>query len=133
MSKFYDSDFYGRGTECQFEPDIVAVLCADCGKSTGETGTCTDRGLCSDCRQSYVNADFSPDEIAEMVIGIVSGEYHYKATRRVLHLCRGDGQPLCRVFTNPQPVTTKESEVNCMRCLKLSKAVRGHARAGATK
>jgi len=121
VSKFNDGEFYGRGTECQFEPNTAPILCFECEKPTGETGTCTDSGLCPKCRAEYEEL-VGKEEVAELMVGVASGEHYYKPIRRAMHMCRGDGQPLCRVFTNKQPVTTNSAEVSCKRCLKLTAA-----------
>jgi hypothetical protein len=122
MSKVVEDSFYGQGSECQFEPHAIPILCVDCDKPTGEEGTCTDRGICATCREEYQRAGLGDADIAEMVIGVVSGEYYYKPTKRVLHFAGDNGKPICRKFENAQPVTTNAGVVSCKRCKAANQA-----------
>ena len=114
MSKFYDDEFYGRGVECQFEPNVAPILCFECEKPTGETGACTDSGLCPKCRAEYEGL-VGKKEVAELMVGVSSGEHYYKPIKRALHY-GPHGDPICRKFENKQPVTSVSTDVTCRRC-----------------
>jgi len=120
MSKFYDNEFYGRGTECQFEPDIAPILCFECDKPTGEAGTCTDSGLCPKCRAEYEEL-VGKEAVAALMVGVSSGEHYYKPTKRVLHYGEQKDAPICRGYERPQPTTANITEVTCKRCLAVAK------------
>lgn len=117
MSKFYEDEFYGRGAECQYEPNIAPIFCFSCDKPTGETGTCTDSGLCPKCRAEFEEL-VGKEEVAALMVGVSSGEHFYKPVKRMLHY-GSDGKPACRAFERAQPVTTNLHEVNCKRCVKV--------------
>lgn len=106
--------------ECAFEPDATEILCVDCGKSTGQMGTCQDVGFCDECRSIYI-AGKGEAEFSEMLISMIEGT-PYRAKyipRRVLHLSRA-GHPACGTKGGPHPLTTNKNEVNCKRCLTQS-------------
>lgn len=103
--------------ECKFEPDALPILCIDCDKPTGETGTCDDHGICNDCRQKYLDAGINERDVSIMMIGVVSGEYGWKPQKRVLHFDNGTG-PVCNARGGPHPVTVNRNETNCKRCVR---------------
>lgn len=113
--------------ECAFEPDIVEIHCVQCGRPTGETGTCRDVGFCAACRRKYVDAlvargvslQAAKADFSAMLIGMIEGR-HYKVKfvpQRVLHIA-SDGKPLCGAKGGPHPLTTNRDESSCKRCMK---------------
>lgn len=110
---------YEQMTECAFEPDSVEILCIDCGKPTGITGTCEDVGFCQPCRDTYIAAGITETEFSEMLISLIEDQ-GYKAKfhpHRVLHISL-DGKPACGIQGGPHPLTTNTNESNCKRCLQ---------------
>ena len=109
--------------ECAFEPESSEIRCVDCGKPTGEMGTCRDVGFCVECRAKYVESDeVGQVAFSEMLISMIEGEgYNAKyKPRRVLHLS-ADGKPVCGVKGGPHPLTTNRNEANCKRCVIRSR------------
>lgn len=53
---------------CRFE--LSELRCVDCGKRTGNLGTCADEDLCAECRKGFRDIGASRKEIAEMVVGM---------------------------------------------------------------
>jgi hypothetical protein len=119
--------------ECAFEPDISEILCVECGKGTGQTGTCKDLGVCMACREDFISSGvaigFTRREaeisFSEILITMIEGRgYNSKyKPRRVLHFARS-GTPVCGIKGEPHPVTTNVSESNCKRCLKIEENAR---------
>jgi hypothetical protein len=103
--------------ECAFEPESAEIRCVDCGKPTGEIGTCQDVGFCTGCRAAYV-AQIGEAGFSEMLITMIEGRGYnsrYKP-RRVLHLSV-NSSPACGIKGGPHPVTANNNEVNCKRCI----------------
>ena len=117
--------------ECAFEPDATPILCVECEKPTGLTGTCQDVDFCASCKQELIDgamADGASRQEAErrysaMLIGMIEGRpYKIKyVTRRVMHL-RVEGRPACGIKGGPHPMTANPNESNCKRCLKSESA-----------
>lgn len=103
--------------ECRFEPDATPIICLDCDKPTGEMGTCDDHGVCAACRQKYLDAGRTKDEVATMMIGVVSGEFGYRPKKRVLHFKIESGTA-CHARGGPHPVTDNRNETNCKKCVR---------------
>lgn len=113
--------------ECAFEPDITEILCVECGKGTGQTGTCRDAGFCAACREEFIESGIaaghtrqeSERSFSEMLITMIEGRgYNSKfKPQRVLHLSR-HGSPYCGIKGGPHPMTDNANESNCKRCLK---------------
>jgi hypothetical protein len=89
--------------ECAFEPESAEIRCVDCGKPTGEMGTCQDVGFCAKCRTVYVSEpSIGEAGFSEMLIAMIEGRRYnsrYKP-RRVLHLSV-NGSPVCSVKGGP--------------------------------
>ena len=115
--------------ECAFEPDIVQIPCVECGKGTGQTGTCKDVGFCVTCREEFISAGVeagrtrkeSETSFSEMLVTMIEGRGYrskFKPQQRVLHLSR-HGSPFCGIKGGPHPLTANADEANCKRCLKV--------------
>lgn len=112
--------------ECAFEPESTQIRCIECGKPTGEIGTCQDVGFCAGCRADLIDAGIaegmSPEasraEFSAMLISMIEGKgYNAKyVKRRVLHLSV-NGKPACSAKGGPHPLTENENEANCKRCV----------------
>lgn len=113
--------------ECAFEPDITEIHCVECGKGTGQTGTCKDVGFCVACREGFITSHVAvghtrregETSFSEMLITMIEGRgYNSKfMPQRVLHVA-SDGKPLCGAKGGPHPITANCDESNCKRCLR---------------
>ena len=104
--------------ECAFEPDATDILCSECDKPIGMTGTCRDVGICESCRADWIEL-LGEQGFSEMLISMIEGRgYRSKfMPRRSMHYGTG-GIPLCGARNNQkQPTTVKRAEVTCKRCL----------------
>jgi hypothetical protein len=96
--------------ECKFE--LAELRCADCGKRTGNQGTCEDVDLCADCRAGYDEAN-GPGTSAQVITRLIEG-HKYIPKPRAVHL-RGGGRTLCGLSGNHN-TTAEVEDVTCKRC-----------------
>jgi hypothetical protein len=112
--------------ECAFEPESTEIRCVECGKPTGEMGTCTDLDFCASCKEEFIQGAMydgatraqAESRFSAMLISLIEGA-PFKAKyvkSRALHIAI-DGQPACSAKGGPHPLTTNPNESNCKRCL----------------
>jgi hypothetical protein len=103
-------------SECKFE--LSEIRCVECGKPTGDIGTCDDRAYCSECRTIFEKLK-GKNAFARYVVRLIEREkYHPKS--RVLHFDSGSNLPLCAARGGPHPLSKNINEVNCKKCLRKS-------------